>query len=276
MARKLFCSIPEYYTIEPRKRPRTFRGLMKHVHRHEGYWQIVNTLDNGDVIEQWCQNVLTDNGALSLWKNTINNASASIGVANIIAIDQSLGYATLGTGGIASGGTVTSIPIGSLTGPTIPSGTTLVINAGQATTLTVTTTQAITSASTTCTVNSVSGPASAIAAGAGIRYAYSSVPTTDASSLSAPASYTSALPSGQFSFGGTGVGNRYVQVTTSTAYNFSETGSPAATAGSYTAAWLVNANPVAATTNTFAHVVFDTPVVVGSSSSGQVTIQEKI
>lgn len=276
MTRKLFVSIPEYWEIEPRKRPRTFQGLMKRIHRKGGFWQVENRFDNGDLIEQWCENAITDNGALSLFKNTMNASSAGIAVANIIAIDQSLGFATVGVGGIPSGGTVTSVPIGSLTGPTIPSGTTLVINPGQSNTLTIVTTSAITSSSSTVSCNSVTGPGSAIPAGTGIRYAYSSVPTTDASSLSAPASYTSALPSGQFTINGSGVGNRQMQVTTNSAYTFSPTGSPAATSGSYTSAWLVNANPVSSTSNTFIHVALDALIIIGTNSTGNVTIIEKL
>ena len=276
MTRKLFVSIPEYWEMAPRRRPRTFNGLMKRVQRKGGFWRVAQeNSETGEIVEQWLENQITDNGALSLFKNLMNGTSAGIAVANIIAIDASLGFATVGVGGIASGGTVTSVPIGSLTGPTIPSGTTLVINAGQSTTLTVTTTAAITSASTSVTVSSVSGPASAIPAGAGIRYAYSSVPSTDAASLTS-ASYTSALPNGQFAFSGTGVGNRQMQVTTNTAYNFSTTGTPAATAGAYTSAWLVNANPVASTANTFVHLVFDTLQTVGTNQNVQVTIIEKL
>jgi hypothetical protein len=252
---------------------------MKHIHRQGGFWQIITRdTETGEIIqENWACNAITDNGALSLFKNTMNASSAGVAVANIIAVDQSLGYTTLATT-ISSGGTVTSITVGALTGPTIPSGSKLLIGAGGSTTLLVTTSAAITGAGTYSVV-STAGPSSSIASGANIRYDYSGVPTTDASSLSSPVSYTAALPSGQFTISGSGVGNRQMQVTNSGNYVFSTSANSnpsTATAASYTAAWLVNASPVASTSNTFVHVAFDAPLVINSTTTGTVVITEKL
>jgi hypothetical protein len=273
-ANKFLCDIPEYWQAE--NKPTTLEELITLVPRKAGIWMIKQINNHTGEVEllQVCENTLTDNGALSLWKNCINATSAGIAVANIIAIDQSLGYTTT-TANIAAGGTVTSITVGSLTGPTIANGSTILVGAGTGNTLTLTLTQAITGAGT-YTVSSATGPASQINSGANVRV----IPaTTDASSLSAPVSYTAALPAGQFTISGSGSGNRSMQVTNSGNYLFSTTSNSnpsTATAANYTAAWIVNANPVASTGNTFVHVAFDAPVSVSSSSSGQITIIEKI
>lgn len=286
--RRLFVSIPEHWKYKGSLvlPPQNFEDLVRRVEKPGGYWQI-KTLDKltGEILQEiWCCNLLTDNGSIAALKGVMGNAITTVTPANRIAIDQSYGYTTLAAN-IPSGGTVTQIQVGTLTGPTIPSVTALVIGAGTAVTLTVQLTQSITGAGT-YTITSRSGPISQISAGANIRYAtpeealaagYSAPPTADASSLSAPASYTNALASGNFTYTATtGYKNRLAQVTTSPSDNFSTTGSPAATAANYTAAWLVNANPVAATTNTFAHVAFDAPVGVSSSAIGQVTVIEKL
>jgi hypothetical protein len=242
---------------------------------------------------QVCENNITDNGALAMFKNTMNASAGGIAVANIIAVSQSIGHTTL-SASIASGGTVTSISVGSLTGPTIPSGTTLCINPGPNQFL-VSTTQAISGAGT-ITVASRSGPASTIASGSHVRYAtstdiasagssysVSSTLTTDVSSLSAPVSYTAALPSGQFTISGSGNGNRQLVVTNSGNYLFSTSSNSnpsTATVADYTDAWLVNANPVAAPVsgiyNTFVHVPLDTLGSVTANTTLQITITEKL
>jgi hypothetical protein len=287
-AHKVSISVPEYWNCAPRKRPRTYEGLIKRVHRQAGIWcvQQTNTITGEVEILNVINNCLTDNGAIAALKNTINATSAGIGVANIMAIDASLGIATVGA--ISSGGTVTSIPVTALTGPTIPSGTTLIINPGQASKLLVSTTAAITGAGT-CSVVSTAGPASAISAGSFGRYAtatdvvgtaLSSMPTTDASSLTAPVSYTAALPSGQWTFTATtGSGNRNVVVTNSAPYLFQTTANSnpsVATTGTYTAVWIVSVSPVTATSQTFVHAPLDTPLTIVSSSTIQITVTEKL
>jgi len=286
-AKKRSISVPEYWALPPRRRPRTLAGVVGLVHRKAGIWSLEqrNILTNELEMLQVCENAITDNGALAMFKNTMNASAGGIAVANIIAIDASLGIATVGA--ISSGGTVTSITVTALTGPTIPSGTTLIINPGQSNKLIVSTTQAITGAQT-CTVTSTPGPSGAISAGSFARYAtstdvsgtaLSSVPTTDASALTAPVSYSAALPSGQFSISGSGSGNRQMQVSNSGNYLFSTVANSnpsTATAGTYTAAWLVNTSPVSATTQTFAHCPFDSPMTITSSQTIQATIQEKL
>mgnify|MGYP001567601956 CR=1 FL=1 len=289
LGKNFLCDIPAYWSLAPRNRPRTWRGLMKKTGAG-GYW-CVQAIDKltGEVTHcQLLNNAITDNGALSMWKNTMNYTAGGIGVANIIAVDQSLGYTTLATT-IGSGGTVTSIVVGALTGPTIPSGTVICVGAGGATKLFLQLSASITGAGTYSVV-SATGPGSSIASGANIRYAnkteltaagsaLASMPTTDASSLSAPVSYTAALPTGNFTISGSGQGNRAMTVNNSGSYLFSTTANSngsTATVANYTAGWLVNTNPVASTAQTFVHVAFDAPIPVNSSTNGQVTITEQL
>lgn len=288
MSHKLLSSIPEYLALPESERPKTYEELLDIIHRPAGIWQFVQrNAHTGEIVQEfWQENTLTDNGCLSMFKNTLNYTAGGIGVANILAIDASLGIATVGA--ISSGGTVTSITITALTGPTIPSGTTLLINPGGTTNkLLVSTTQSITGAGT-CTVASTPGPGSSIAAGSFARYAndidvvgtaLSSMPTTDVSSLTAPVSYTAALPSSQFTITGTGKGNRKVTVVTATNYTFQTTANSntsTATVGTYTSFWLVNTSPVTATTQTFVHGVLDAPLSISSSLTIDVSCTEKL
>lgn len=259
--------------------PSTFAEFLSHIRRPGGYWQVIarDKLTGEIIAEQWLENAYTDNGVATMWGAICGSASSfSSTPGNILAIDASLGWTTL-TANIAAGGTVTSIQVAAPTGPNIPSGTLLVINPGTANTLSVTLTQAITGAGTV-TVASVPGPTSLIASGASVRYGYTAVPTADPSSLSSPASYTSAMPSGQFSNqtsgGFSGYGKRQLTATNSGAYLFSTSGSPAASAGSYTCAWLCNHSPISANNQTFIRVAFDTALTISSTLIGQVNLTE--
>jgi hypothetical protein len=85
------------------------------------------------------------------------------------------------------------------------------------------------------------------------------------------------MPAGQFTYTGTsGYGNRTYAITNNSAYLFSTTGSPAATAGSYTEAWLANTNPISANTQTVLRVAFDNILVINSTTNGRVDITEKL
>jgi len=282
------CSVPEYWKESEDNRPKTLNELMECVRRPGGFWAIrsLDSTTGKPLALQICENCLTDNGAISMFKNTLNFSAGGIAVANILVISQLMGYCALTTQ-IASGGTVTSITVGALTGPTIPNGTTIRIGAGGATSLNATLTQAITGPGT-FTVSSVPGPASAIIVGSNVRAAnaadvlgtaFSSMPTTDVSSIANPVSYTAPLPTGNFVISGTGVGNRQMVVNNSGNYLFSTTSNSngsTATVASYTDAWIVNTNPVSATSQTFVHVGFDAPVSVNSSTNQQIQITEKL
>jgi hypothetical protein len=270
MTRKLFVNIPEYWGYG--MKPQNFEDLTARISRPGGFWQVkqFDKLTGEVQVEQWLCNNFSDNGAAAMLKAIINASAPTVFTpANIIAVDQSVGFTTLATA-IASGGTVTSITVNSLTGPVIPNGTKILVGAGGPTTILLTLTQTITGAGT-FTVSSVTGPGSSIPIGSSVRFDYSAVSTADLSSLSAPVSYTAAMPAGQFTFA-----SRQVTVTNSGIYVFSTTGLPVAVAANYTAAWLTNTNPVGATNQTVVHCVFDTPAVVNSTSNTQVTIVEKL
>jgi hypothetical protein len=284
MTRQLHVSIPEYLALPEDMRPDTYEDIVALVHRPAGIWQIlVCDAATGDVIEERISgNCISDDGVSSLFKNTFNATSAGIGVANIIAIDAGLGIATVGA--ISSGGTVTAISVTALTGTTIPSGTTLLVNPpGTTNKLLVSTTAAITGAGS-CSVVSTPGPVASIAAGSFARYATASdvvgtaltpMPTTGVAALTAPISYTAAMPSGQFNFATA----RQVVITNDTNYLFNSVtanGNPSlATNGTYTAAWLVNGT-VTSTANTFVHIPFDSPLSVSATFVIKVIITEKL
>ncbi|GCE49205.1 hypothetical protein EI42_05992 [Thermosporothrix hazakensis] len=273
----IYISIPEYR--QPAQ-PTNFDDAVASLNRSGGFWRI-QTLEKatGNVTqEQWLENAYTDNGVLTMFKALAGASTPSTPPASMIAIDQSLGMASL-SAAIPAGGNVTSIQIGSLIGASIPSGTKLVINAGTSNTLTVVTTAAISGAGTVG-VQSTPGPTSSIPAGSWVRYDYASVPTADPGALTSPVSYTAPLPAAQFTYavsgGNSGYGNRSLTVTNNGAYLFSTTGTPPAVAASYTTAWLVSANPVTATTHTFLRVPFDAPLIISDSSNGLITITEKL
>lgn len=270
-----YVSIPDYYAME--ERAQDFEALLRSLRRPGGFWSIAEIdASSGDLLrEQWLENNYTDNGVSVMFHALTGSSTPATTPANIIAIDASLGIATLGAN-IGAGGTVTSITVSALAGPTIPSGTKILVNPGTANTLLLTLTQSITGAGT-FTVSSATGPASTIASGSFIRYDYSNVPTADPGALTSPIAYTAVLPSGQYTYTlTTGFGNRQVAVTNNSAFLFSTTGSPAAAAGTYTCGWLVNANPVSTTAQTFVRVPFDFPLVINATTNGAVTLTEKL
>jgi hypothetical protein len=273
---ELYCGIKEYRALPNHKRPRSFDELMDLIKRPGGFWRVqqINALTGALEVEQWLQNNWTDNGVSVMMKAAIGASTPSFTPASIMVISATLGATTL-TSSIASGGTVTSITVAAPTGATIPSGTKLVIDpAGQA--FKVTLTAAISGAGSVA-VSSVTGPASTIASGASVRYDYTAVPTADPSSIASPVSYTSSMPAGQFTYTGTtGYGNRTYAITNNSAYLFSTTGSPAATAGSYTEAWMSNTNPISAATQTVLRVAFDNILVINSTTNGRIDITEKL
>jgi hypothetical protein len=258
------CNIPEYYAIEPRKRPRTFAGLMKHVQRKGGFWCLSQkNEETGEINEQWLENVLTDNGALSAWKNSINYAASAVSVFNQIAIDTAAGVTTLQTA-LTNGQTgITSLSVAALPGA-IASGSSVIIGAGTGQTQTVTTTAIANAGATSITVSSFTANA-AYAVGSNV--APQPNASDNPSSLSGTVAYSGALPSGDFSYSGSGTGNRQVQVQ----YTFSTS----TTAGNYTEAWVTNANPVVSNA-TAVHLIFNSPLAINSTTSGTVTIIEKM
>lgn len=279
MQRQLSISIREYVEQGGRAGlvPNNFLEFLSHIHRAGGFWQVIQRDKyTGRVVkEQWLDNAWTDNGVAVMLRAALGaSLPPAFTPASILVISATLGATTL-TANIPSGGTVSNITVAAPTGGTIPSGTNLIINPG-ANQLAVTLTQAINGAGT-FTVTSVPGPTSQITSGSSVRYAYSAVPTADPTSLAAPASYTSFMPAGQFTYTGTtGYGNRQMAVTNNSSYLFSTTGSPAAVAGSYTEAWMANSSPISTNNQTVLRVALDTILTIDSTHNGEINLVEKL
>ena len=135
MSRQLLVTIPDYWKYAKNARsgvmpPQNFDDLVERL-GPGGYWNVqqINKHTGEVELEIWAKNAITDNGAISMWKNTMNASAGGIAVANIMAINQGVGYTTL-NGTISSGASPTSITVFSLTGPTIANGSTLLIGAG--------------------------------------------------------------------------------------------------------------------------------------------------
>lgn len=210
------------------------------------------------------ENIVTDTGATAMLKNTWNNAGSAVGIFNQIAIDTNAGSTTLTSALAANTSGVTSISVAA-TPASIASGTTLTLGYGTGNTQNIVTSALANAGATSITVTSFTVNATGFSIGANVV----PNPTTsdNPSSLGGTSAYSGALSSGAFTFSGTGAGNRQVSIQ----FTFSTS----TTAGSYTEAWTVNTNPVAATGETASHLIF--PVqTINSSTSLQITIVEKV
>ena len=149
--------------------------------------------------------------------------------------------------------------------------TTLILGYGTGQTQTVTVSAAASAGATSISVTSFTANA-AYAIGSNV------VPQPavgeNPSSLGGTISYSGAYTNPTFTPAGSGAGNRSMTMT----YTFSTTGSPAATAASYSEAWIINtaaSTAVSATGQCAVHITF-MPLAIGSSSNGQVQIVEKV
>lgn len=275
MERQLLVSIPDFHKWQVK--PRSFEAFCemfsKEDHGPHGLWRI-QQLDKrtGEVqLEQWIKNSLTDTFASNIWQKSINASVTAFTPYNVIAI-SSAGPVTTLSSAITSGATVTSLSVNALPGA-LGSGVSIVVGAGTGQTQTFVTSASASAGATSISVTSATANAN-YAAGSNVSPA--SAPTTDITSLSGTSAYTNALSSGNFSFSGSGAGNRAVTVTNNPSNLFSTTGSPAASAANYTDAYLVNTNPVASASHVAVHIYFYAPASVNSSSSLRVDITEKI
>ena len=259
-------TLPEYHKMTS-VRPRGFAEFCDMFEAHQGplgLWEMKVT-DNvtGEVLKRiWTKNVVTDNGATAMLKNTWNNAGSTIAIFNQIAVAAQAGSTTLTTA-LTNGQTgVTSLAVAALPA-SIPSGTTITIGYGSGTTQNVTTSATASASATSITVTSFTSNA-AYAIGTNVV----PVPTTsDNPSSVSGAQYSGALTSGAFTFSGTGAGNRQVVI------SFTFNGG-SFTAGNYTEAYTTNANPIAAG-STASHLI-TTPMALNSTTNLTVTITEKL
>lgn len=263
--RDLFVTLPEYHKSSVK--PRNFSEFTDMFDAHNGplgLWCLsISDRVTGEILrEVWTKNVITDNGATAMLKNTWNNAGSAVTIMNQIAIAANAGSTTLTTA-LTNGQTgVVSLAVAALPA-SIPSGTTLTIGYGTGQTQNVTTSALANSGATSISVTSFTANAAY-----GIGTNVVPVPTTsDNPSSVTGAQYSGALSAGAFTFSGTGAGNRQVVIS----YTFNGV---SFTAGNYTEAYTCNANPIVAGA-TASHLI-TTPMSLNTSTNLTVTITEKV
>lgn len=268
--RKLLVSDPRYYH-NPVK-PLSFENWVEMYEKRKsgpvGLWRVCS-LDkySGEIIqEQWLENLVTDNGGLATWKNLVGVSTVS--AFNQLVVTTNAGVTTLTTA-LTNGQTgIVSLAVAALPGP-IASGATLIIGAGSGQTQTVTTSASASAGATSISVNSFTSNA---AYAIGTNVAPQPAAGDNPSSLGGTTSTSGVLTGTQVTFSGSGAGNRSMTI----AYTFSTTGSPAAAVGNYTEAYLCSAYPVTATGQTAIHVIFNAPMAINSTSTGPISVVEKI
>jgi hypothetical protein len=266
MADILEVTLEEYWKTAVK--PRGFQEFCDMFEAHQGplgLWEMkVSDRYTGEVRKRiWAKNVITDNGATAMLKNTWNNAGSAIAIFDQIAIDANAGSTTLTAALAANTVGVTSISVAALPA-SIPSGTTITLGYGGAAPQNVTTSATASSGATTISVTSFTVNSTGFAIGANVV----PVPTTsDNPSSESGAQYSGALPGGDFTFSGTGAGNRQVVIS----YTFN---GGSFTAGNYTEAWTTNANPIVS--NSTASHLITTSMPLNSNTNLTVTITEKV
>jgi hypothetical protein len=258
-------TLPEYHksSVKPRGFAE-FCDMFEATQGPLGLWELKSTDKyTGEIVKRiWTKNVITDNGATAMLKNTWNNAGSAISIFNQVAVAAQAGSTTLTTA-LTNGQTgVTSLAVAALPAA-IPSGTTLTLGYGTGTTQTVTTSALASAGATSISVTSFTANA-AYAIGSNV------VPNPNVSdnpSSVSGAQYSGALSSGAFTFSGTGAGNRQVVI----AYTFA---AGSFTAGNYTEAYTCNVNPIVAGA-TASHLI-TTPMPLNASTSLTITVTEKV
>lgn len=258
-------TLPEYH--QSGLKPRGFTEFCDMFEAHSGplgLWELkVSDRFTGDILKRiWTKNVVTDNGATAMLKNTWNNAGSAIAIFNQLVVAANAGSTTLQTA-LTNGQTgITSLSVAALPA-SIASGVTLTLGYGTGQTQNVTTSGTASAGATSITVTSFTANA-AYAIGSNV------VPNpavSDNPSSSSGAQYSGALSSGAFTFSGSGAGNRSVVVT------FTFNGG-SFTAGNYTEAFTANANPIVAGA-TASHLI-TTPMALNSTTNLTVTVTEKV
>ena len=218
--------------------------------------------------EVWARNVITDNGATAMLKNTWNSAGSTVTIMDYLqiaygnqayavqtgsAITNGSGAQTsiACSGGVQAANFGASVSItwsyGTSSAETCTTGTGTPGNVG-ATSITIT-------SHTTTSGNTHS---------AGDFIVNQPTTSDNPSSLSNSAS-SGALSSGAFTFSGSGAGNRQVAI----AYTYATS----TTAGAYTECYTCNASSVASN-STASHLIFP-PQTINSSTSLALTVTEK-
>lgn len=262
---ELIVSIPDYHKSSVKPRGFTeFCEMYDASNGPLGLWELViSDRITGAISKRiWAKNIVTDNGATAMLKNTWNNAGSAISIFNQIAVSATSGSTTLTTA-LTNGQTgITSLAVASLPAA-IASGTSLTVGYGTGQTQTVVTSALASAGATSITVTSYTSNA-AYAIGTNV------VPvatTSDNPSSVTGAQYSGALAAGAFTFSGTGNQNRQVVIS----YTFN---GGSFTAGSYTDAWTTNANPIV-TGSTASHLI-TTAMALNNTTNLTVNITEKV
>jgi hypothetical protein len=266
----LTVALPEYHRVGVK--PRGFQAFADMFDPRDfgpgplGLWEIarIETQTRRVVSRLWVKNVVTDNGALALLKNTWNSSGAAVPVFNQIAITTNAASTTL-TSALASGTAYTALSVVALPGP-LASGTALTIGYGTGQTQTVITNVAATVGATSISVNSFTANAVYTI---GTNVVPNPATSDNPSTLGDTVAYSGPLLANAFSYSGSGAGNRQAQMQ----YVFPA--SPGTAAGSYNEAWTINTSPVTAVGQTASHII-GIGTTIDATHNLTVTIIEKL
>jgi len=265
---ELLVTLPEYYhcAVKPRGFAE-FCTMFEAEGKPLALWELkLFDTHTGDVLRRiWTRNIVTDNGAVAMLKNTYNNAGSAVSIFNQLALSQDSGSTTLTSALPANQTATTTLAVASIVGA-IANGQTLTLGYGGSAPQNVTVNHSggYTTGATSITVNSFTVNSTGFSIGAAVV----PVPTTsDNPSSLTSAIYSGALASGAFAFSGTGAGNRQVVIS----FTFPTTD----TAGTYTDLWTVNTNPVGAAGETANHLIV-AQTVLNSTTSIAATMTEKM
>jgi hypothetical protein len=260
-----YVALPDYWKLPESERPNTLEGILEVVAKpHECIWEFKNWNKKTGKVNQrlLCKNVVTDNGAISMLKNTWNSSGSAVSIFNHVVISPN-GCATKLT---AATGTspittlsVTALPAAIANGATM----TLGYNGSNPTTVTINNSGGYAIGATSLTVNSFT-PAINFPIGTDL-VAIPSV-TDNPSSVSSTVD-SGPLSSGAFTYNATtGLGNRNCVISVT----FSGT---TGNAGTYTEAYTSNAGTITAN-STASHVIFP-GFVLNSATNESISLTEK-
>lgn len=244
------------------------RGFQEFIDMYDGphkcWWELKNSDKLTGKVNQriWVPNVITDNGGISMLKNTFNNAGSAVSIFNHVVISPN-GCSTKLT---ATTGTspITTLSVQALLAP-ISNGATMTLgfNGTNPTTVTINNSGGYAIGATSLTVNSFTPP---INFPVGTDLVANPSVTDNPSSVSGTVD-SGALSSGNFTFNATtGTGNRNVVIVVT--FN-GTTGN----AGTYSEAYTSNAGTIASN-STASHAIFP-GFVLNSGSNEQLTLTEK-
>lgn len=225
-----------------------------------GFWQIQHHRSGLLIAETWVKNKLTNKGVQAALKNLFAASGGTVSPMKYVAITNLDGVTAL-TSALVNTTSYTSLAVDALTG-IIPNGATIIIGAGTGQTQTVTASAQANSGATSISVTSFTANSNyAIASPVAPQPAAADDPTA----LGTLSSYSAALSS--FTYGTNDV---------SFSYTFDPGGSPAASLGTYTGAYVANTNNVNGSGQTAVHICFDSRKTIGSSDTLTVNIDETI